>query len=837
MNRLLLFVSVAFLLIACSTDTTDSTLGVEDGATVLTLSIDSSRTSLGDKVGDTYPVYWSDGDRIVVNGILSEEAVINASNHASAQFSVVGELQYPYYITYPYTSTTTAETPKVVFPAEQEYAESSFGNGSAPMCGYLANEANSVTMKHLAGALRLPVKASVEGIVLEKIVITSATAKLSGEYSVDCTSGAITPSDSATNVLIYNLPANFTLSTTAESVFYVALPAVNQGECTIEFVEASGKKMTNVWNSTKPISAGMVREFSTITYKEGFGGSLISYDVEEDDFIGGSETYVCYGAVKDSNGNPIEGVAVSDGYSVVTTDNEGRYMMNVSTDAWYIYVTVPAAYALDVDERNVPCFYQKYSPKQYKYDFVLTPLAGGAEQKFALFAVTDIHLGTLCNKRDCKGTFENKVVPHINGERDKLVAQGIPSYGINLGDYISSMGGTVDDTAFRGDVLLGYKVSKVPFLTVMGNHDHNHFITSKPLVTDERNSTANIKAQREHEDMFGPANFSFDRGDVHIVGMRNTLFPNPKSYWDLIYGYTPEQVEWLRQDLALVPKDKLILLCIHVPMFNYDNGRDGYENVGEVRKLLNEFDKVYILSGHTHYQRNIRHTTFNGAYKGSKIIEHNIAPVSGSAWNNVIAGDGTPAGYKIYHFDGANMTSDFYVSYNEGENGINHQMRLYWGNAKMGAPISGDNANGTKGFYAFNVVDEGGNKVLLANIYNAMIDSSIKVYENGTYAGTMKWANYANPKFAALVGDGTFENPKRAADGVETAHDFYATGYMLGYLGLESDTSGAWTTCFHMFKHTLKDNDATVMVEVTDTYGNVFTETVVIGDTDFSKMQ
>ena len=837
MNRLLLFVSFAFLLIGCSSDTTDSTLGVEDGSTVLTLSIDSSRTSLGDKVGDTYPVYWSKGDRVVVNGILSEEAIIKATNASSAQFSVSASLQYPYYITYPYTSTTTAEAPKVVFPAEQEYAEGSFSNGSAPMCGYASNGTSNITMKHLAGALRFAVKADSEGVVLEKIVITSKTARLSGEFSVDCTTGAITPSESATSTMTYNLPANFTLSTTAESVFYVALPAVNQGECTIEFVEASGKKMTNVWNSTKPISAGVVREFSTITYKEGFGGELLSFDVEEDDFIGGSDAYTCYGVVKDSYGNPIEGVAVSDGYSVVTTNKEGRYSMKASSDAWYIYVTVPAAYALDVDERNVPCFYQKYSPKQFKYDFVLTPLAGGAEQKFALFAVTDIHLGKLCNDRDYTGTFENKVVPHINGERDKLAAQGIPSYGINLGDYITSMGGTVDDTAFRGDVLVGYKASKVPFLTVMGNHDHNHFITSKPLVTDERNSTANIKAQREHEDMFGPANFSFDRGDVHIVGMRNTLFPNPKSYWDLIYGYTPEQVEWLRQDLALVPKDKLILLCIHVPMFNYDNGRDGYENVGEVRALLNEYDKVYILSGHTHYQRNIRHTTFNGAYKGSKIIEHNIAPVSGSAWNNVIAGDGTPAGYKIYHFDGANITSDFYVSYNEGENGINHQMRLYWGNAKMGAPISGDNPNGTKGFYAFNVVDEGGNKVLLANIYNAMIDSSIKVYENGVYAGTMKWANYANPKFAALVGDGTFENPKRAADGVETAHDFYATGYMLGYLGLESDTSGAWTTCFHMFKHTLKDNDATVMVEVTDTYGNVFTETVVLGDTDFSKMQ
>ena len=457
MKHLLLFASVAFLLIGCSADKTVDYIGVEDGATVLTLSIQSSRTSLGDKSGDTYPVYWSEGDRIAVNGILSEEAVIKAENASSAQFSVKGSLQYPYYITYPYTSTTIAEAPKVVFPAEQEYAEGSFSNGSAPMCGYVADKASNITMKHLAGALRLPVKAGAEGVVLDKIVITSASAKLSGEFTVDCTSGAITPSESAASVVNYNLPANFALSTTKESVFYVVLPAVNQGDCTIEFVEASGKKMTSGWSSTKPISAGVVREFSTITYKEGFGGELLSFDVEEDDLIGGSDAYTCYGVVKDSYGNPIEGVAVSDGYSVVTTNKEGRYSMKASSDAWYIYVTVPAAYALDVDERNVPCFYQKYSPKQYKYDFVLTPLAGGAEQKFAFFVVTDIHLGTLCNNRNYKGTFENKVVPHINGECDKLAAQGISSYGINLGDYITTMGGTVNDTAFRGDVLVGYK--------------------------------------------------------------------------------------------------------------------------------------------------------------------------------------------------------------------------------------------------------------------------------------------------------------------------------------------------------------------------------------------
>ena len=35
---------------------------------LLKLSIINTRTSLGGKEGNTYPVYWSEGDRIAVNG-------------------------------------------------------------------------------------------------------------------------------------------------------------------------------------------------------------------------------------------------------------------------------------------------------------------------------------------------------------------------------------------------------------------------------------------------------------------------------------------------------------------------------------------------------------------------------------------------------------------------------------------------------------------------------------------------------------------------------------------------------------------------------------------------
>lgn len=831
-----LILALLFLVGCTSDNTVDNILG--DNSHILTLSIRSTRTSLGDKVGENYPVYWNEGDKIVVNGLASTEAEIDATNPALARFIFSNALHYPYLVTYPYTSNSTATVPKVVFPVEQVYREGSFCKEGAPMCGYAADKSSKVELKHLAGVLRLPVKAENEGEVLQKIVISSSSAKLSGEFSVECQSGNITPTESTSNSVTYILPLDFTLSAQTESVFYISLPQGDTGACQVEFVGSSAKSMIYTW-SNKSIKSGIVREFKTITYKPGTTGNLDPFEVDDDKPTLSASVF---GYVKDTNGNPIANVAVSDGFSVVSTDANGFYSIdNISSDCWHIYITVPAAYKLDTDERNVPCFYQKYIQGKFNYNFELTPIEGGVEQKFALFSVTDIHLGSLYLNSQYRGTFENKVVPHINSEYDKLTTQGIPCYGINLGDYITNMGSSCNDSAHHRDILVGYRASKVPFFTVMGNHDHNYFSSSKPLTLDERNSTYNLKAQRIHEEMLGPANFSFDRGNIHIVAMRNTLFPNNTSYSKLVHGYTDEQVEWLRQDLALVPKDKTIMLCIHEPMFNYDNGREGYQNIAEVRQLLNEFDKIFILSGHTHYQRNIKHKTFSGTYKSSKIVEFNTAPVSGSAWKSPIAGDGTPAGYKIYTIEGGNLVDDRYISYNKGERSSTYQMRLYWGNAKMGAPTtaepgSADNPHGTKGFYAFNIVDTNGKKVLMANLFNVTSDWVIKVYENDVHKGNMKIAHYANPKFADLVGDGSISTPWRAADGVETAHDFYATGYILGLQGLKSDTSGAWTTCFHMYKYTLTDNDANIRVEATDQYGNTFTETVIIGDTDFSQV-
>ena len=269
-TRIIAVLACTSALWACQTEPTTDHM-VEGGATTLTISLEPSRTSLGEKSGESYPVYWSEGDRIAINGV-AHEAAIDASNRSVATFEVTS-IATPYNITYPYLEALAGASSKVVFPAEQSYVEGTFAPGSTPMCGYVASGSKEVKLKHLACLLRFPVKASTEGIVLDKVVITSSIANIAGEFVVDCSQAKISPSENTANSITYTLPENFTLSTDTESVFYISIPAIEVGNCSVEFIESSGNKMVSTWKGTN-IKSGVVREFKSITYKRGTSGAL-----------------------------------------------------------------------------------------------------------------------------------------------------------------------------------------------------------------------------------------------------------------------------------------------------------------------------------------------------------------------------------------------------------------------------------------------------------------------------------------------------------------------------------------------------------------------------------
>ena len=816
-GRLFLALASALYLLACQTDNTiDGTYEVGDST--LVVSLDNTRTLLGDKSGNTYPVYWSEGDKIAVNGVESDAAVVDAENASKASFNFNTTLSYPYSITYPYVSTTTAKAPKVVFPAEQNYAEGTFAEGSAPMCGYVVSKSGTVTLKHLAGVVKFPLKANAEGVVLSKIVITSSRAKLGGEFTVNCQNATISPSATCTNSVTYHLPSNFTLSADAVDC-YISLPAVEAGDCTVEFITASGEKMVKNWAASS-IKAGVVREFKPIAYTTGVSGALQPFDVMEDILI----SDLAYGYVKDNKGNPISGVAVSDGFSVTTTNDDGFYQIKVTSDTWYIYISLPAEYEVPINEFGQPCFYKRYNTVDRRYDFTLTPLAGGKEKKFALFTFADPQVTNSTNLGRFKTT-----IPLVKEYVTEVTSTGLPCYGITLGDILSNSS-TNNDDAYRDDMRDGFAASKwgMPVFQVMGNHDCCYYTANNPIAADETSSTYNLKAQRAHESMFGPVNYSFDRGDVHIVAMRDIVYTSTTTAAHEV-GFSLAQVAWLKQDLALVPKDKLVLLCVHIQLLNRT---PNYTQ--NVLQMLNEYNEVHVLSGHTHIQHNYIHKYEGSPY--TNIYEHNTCALCGPWWLAKVAGDGSPSGYNVYVANGNTLEDWYYMGYNAaaGENKRSHQMRLYRGNAAYGADAPTDTASnpyGIKGYYGFNYGDE----YILANIYNADNDWVVKVYENGVYTGDMTCLAYNKPSISSLIGSYTKADPRRAKDGVEASAEFFVAGVRLGLIGswsapTDSAPNGepgnaAYGATYHMYKYKLKNKNATVKVVAIDRFGNEYTET------------
>ncbi|MBP3551456.1 MAG: calcineurin-like phosphoesterase C-terminal domain-containing protein [Alistipes sp.] len=815
-KNLLLLVFTAILTVGCQDDsTTDNHIGniTNEGNTTLDISIANTRISLGDKQNGSYPVYWSEGDKIAINGISSEKIQINENDKSRAFFSFNQTLKYPYAITYPYSTATSAQKAIVEFPAKQNYVENSFDTNSSPMCGYVTEEGDVITLSHLAGALRIPMRSKYENTILEKIVITSTTGgKLAGEFSVDCKNAKITPTEKTQSSITYTLPSNFKLSQIVGTPFYFSVPAGYIGESKIEFIEVSGAKMVCYWSPATPVKAGIVREFKGLTYEYKAGGVLEPLPTEEDEFTVFYKRI--YGHVRYSDGSPISGVAVSDGFQVVSTDSNGYYeLKNVTPQSWYIYCSIPADVKVPIDEFGRPCYFKKYPSNSPCYDFTFEKLAGGKEKKFSIFAIADTQPGNT----DQLNHFIAHAAPDIKSYSKSL---STPCYGVVLGDLVNSKPQLME--SMRDE--LAYNKTGIPIFAVMGNHDHISYNSNNPVFPDERNGSYVLKIQRGFEECFGPVNFSFNRGDAHIIGMRNVKHTDNISVSSYTTGFTTEQYEWLKQDLALVPKDKMVILCVHIPILNGGKNGDGSYRQ-EILTLMDQYAEAHVLSGHTHYMRPYDHVWHK---TGHKIYEHCISSTRQDMLESNIHRDGTPCGYAILEANGSSFVDWYYKGFTDGMTTRDDQMRIYRGGTIIGAEPTDTDKYGTMGYYQL-PFDNG---TLLANIYSSDPSWNVEVYEDGNYSGKMTYFyNLNDSEYDKLVGDGTYENPRRVADGVECSRDFWAIGILFGHLG--SNTGNNYNTCFTMWKYTLKNPNAKhIEVRATDRFGYVYSEDTITDNTN-----
>ena len=267
----LLLVVVALLAYSCTTVTTDD-LGIELGggkATTIELSLESSRTQLGVKGEEIYPLYWSEGDQISVNGVASVALTAEQAGSAKATFSVAGALQTPYCIAYP-----AATNGKVLFAENQRHtSNTTFGNGVSTMYAF-SEDGIGAELHHLTGVLKVGVTGSA---TLSYAQISTIDRKaIAGEFDFDFANGVATATEASKPTINYSFGEGVALSN-EPTFIHVAVPAGEYSELYVTLYDKDGGVMyaTVKADDTKPLTAGNVRVFS----------SCISYAATDNVFV------------------------------------------------------------------------------------------------------------------------------------------------------------------------------------------------------------------------------------------------------------------------------------------------------------------------------------------------------------------------------------------------------------------------------------------------------------------------------------------------------------------------------------------------------------------------
>ena len=253
---------VALMAFSCTTDTTEdiSVAGAKDGLTTITLSLEEARTQLGDEADGIYPLLWSEGDQISVNGVASQPLTAAQAGQASATFSVE-VVADNYTIAYP-----AAGEGQVLFAENQIHAaNNTFGNGVTTMYAKCA-AGEPAQLQHLTAILKIGV--SGEAKLTHAQISTINRAPIAGAFTVG-EEGEVAATATSKSVINYSFGEGLQLTSDVQYI-HVAVPAGVYDELYVTLYDNNNGVMyaTVAANDKNPLTAGKLRKFTNnISYK------------------------------------------------------------------------------------------------------------------------------------------------------------------------------------------------------------------------------------------------------------------------------------------------------------------------------------------------------------------------------------------------------------------------------------------------------------------------------------------------------------------------------------------------------------------------------------------
>jgi hypothetical protein len=466
----------------------------------------------------------------------------------------------------------------------------------------------------------------------------------------------------------------------------------------------------------------------------------------------------------------VGGVLVSNGLEVVKTDWLGRYRLPVNEQegGTTIFITKPAEYDVPVNEQNIPQFFYHHVPQ------------GSPPLRFGGLAPTG-PLPRAINFPLLKTEVKNRFKVVVSGDTQPYSNNEIGYVRDTLARDVAAMGADdIELILVEGDILgddLGLfprfkevmSVTESPLYLVPGNHDADYDAASDAFSFDT--------FRRE----WGPTYYSLDIGQVHFVGLDTVRYPctpeldngdgrhafcnNPETSPTYNGVINEKQMRWLRNDLRHVPRNKLIVLNMHIPLISFiDQGATQHQvdNTMELYAML-EGRKALALSGHTHTLEQFRpgelfagwQTAFAEPLGPTPFPQIIAGAAAGSWWSGDFTIDGipnslqrlgAPRGYLVIEFDGNTYQDTFKAT---GQS-MDRQMTVSilsptfkaWYDELLGwlrtdaaersttAPVS---INDLPDPSIVTASDLEGDVYLVANVWNGSRDSHVWAYfDNGT---------------------------------------------------------------------------------------------------------
>ena len=236
---------------------------------VLSASISETetKTTLGAPDGGVNQVLWQSGDRISVNGTLSDAVCSSDDGKKNVDFTVNGSLSAPYKVLFPGTSSSNV----IILPDTQNYVAGSFDSEAVASYGTAvkAGDKYSVRLTNFCGIIRFALKGSA---TLDRIELNSlGSEKLYGSFTLATDSNGFTGAFSGGTAGTLTYDCNDLTLTGTDTYLYIAVPAqtYSSGIEALVYQTDGAFMRLKFWGDGYILASSDLIEFESKTYAAG----------------------------------------------------------------------------------------------------------------------------------------------------------------------------------------------------------------------------------------------------------------------------------------------------------------------------------------------------------------------------------------------------------------------------------------------------------------------------------------------------------------------------------------------------------------------------------------